>query len=179
MFDIYILCFSPSAATADMALVWKQKAGPYMQAVQFAFSAGAIVSPLIAEPFLADLNSFPANFEPLVSNTSTLATPYLKPTGNLKAVTESQSEQINGNTSVTEYGETLIYIPYGATSLLCLLSLGFYVVNYCVYGSVYNTLNDVSDCKISSNRNRYFLSKRMKYTLIMLLASAMLLYVVS
>ncbi|XP_060598802.1 sodium-dependent glucose transporter 1-like [Ruditapes philippinarum] len=177
----YGVCASSleTAATADMALVWKQKAGPYMQAVQFAFSAGAIVSPLVAEPFLADLNSFPANFEPLVSNTSYLATPYLKPTGNVKAVTESQSEQINGNTSVTEYAETFIYIPYGATSLLCLLSVGFYAVIYCVYGSVYNTLNDVSDCEISSHRNRYFLSKRMKYTFTILLASAMLLYIVS
>ncbi|XP_060606655.1 sodium-dependent glucose transporter 1-like [Ruditapes philippinarum] len=52
-----------TAAIADIALVWKQKAGPYLQAMQFAFSVGAIISPLVAEPFLAKTITFPANFE--------------------------------------------------------------------------------------------------------------------
>jgi fucose permease len=53
MFCIYILYVLILAANADIALVWKQKAGPYLQAMQFAFSVGAIISPLVAEPFLA------------------------------------------------------------------------------------------------------------------------------
>jgi hypothetical protein len=180
MFGIYILYFSILAAIADIALVWKQKAGPYLQAMQFAFSFGAIISPLVAEPFLAKTITFPANFEPLVSNVSTLVPQYLKHTVQFKTVTDKLAvqEDITGNISVTDTGESLIYIPYSVTSLLCLLSASFFVATFCFYGSVYEKLNDMSACEITSHRNRYFLSKRMKYTFTMLLASAMLLYIV-
>ncbi|XP_060598822.1 sodium-dependent glucose transporter 1C-like [Ruditapes philippinarum] len=167
-----------TAAIADIALVWKQKAGPYLQAMQFAFSVGAIISPLVAEPFLAKTITFPANFEPIVSNISTLVPQYLKHTVKFTDKLAVQ-EEITGNISVTDIGESLIYIPYSVTALLCLLSASFFVATFSFYGSVYENLNDVSACEITSHRNRYFISKRMKYTFTMLLASALLLYVVS
>jgi hypothetical protein len=77
MFGIYILYFSILAAIADNALVWKQKAGPYLQAMQFALCVGAIISPLVAGPFLAKTITLPTNFGPLVSNVSTLVPQYL------------------------------------------------------------------------------------------------------
>ena len=33
--------------------MWKQGAGPYMQAIHFCFSLGGMISPLMAQPFLA------------------------------------------------------------------------------------------------------------------------------
>ncbi|XP_045168053.2 sodium-dependent glucose transporter 1A-like [Mercenaria mercenaria] len=42
-----------TAATADVTAIWRQKAGPFMQAVHGIFSVGAIISPFVSEPYMA------------------------------------------------------------------------------------------------------------------------------
>ncbi|KAL4221145.1 hypothetical protein ACF0H5_019404 [Mactra antiquata] len=42
-----------TAATADVTVIWRHKAGPFMQAIHGSFSVGAIISPFVCEPFLA------------------------------------------------------------------------------------------------------------------------------
>lgn len=174
-------CVSISAATADITIVWRRKAGPYLQALQFAFSAGAIISPLVAEPFLSKTITPVVSLEPLVTNLSTTTPLYTMPR-NLTVVTYTNitNEEVNDNISVIVNGESRIYFPYSMTSLLCFLSACLFLVTFCFYGSVYNTsLNETSECDIGTPNQRYFLSKKMKYIFTMLLASAMLFYVVS
>src|SRR5207245_956544 len=37
--------------------IWKSESGPFLQGMHFAYAAGSMISPLIAEPFLATMMS--------------------------------------------------------------------------------------------------------------------------
>ncbi|XP_045169882.2 sodium-dependent glucose transporter 1A-like [Mercenaria mercenaria] len=172
-----------TAAIADMAVVWKQDAGPYMQAVQFAFSVGAMVSPLIAEPFLAERIIVGNRYTSVLPNSSAeamLDLEMIAPTANVGDITTHTG--LGVKTATIEYGKTRVYVPYSITSLVCFMSACLYLLVSFVYGNVYrNSLNESPGRKtnIGTCPKRHFLSKKMKVMFTVLLALAILFYVVS
>lgn len=196
-----------SAATADVTVVWRHKAGPYMQAVHGIFSVGAIISPFVSEPFLArkiyaedkrnvstsnSSLSFFGISTPTIENHEALSEtiPALsRPVTPGYSIIEASTDMFNSTSDVSSrtletltfsYGETFIYIPYFSATFVCLLAASLYLIVYCLFGNVYNLRAERVDSsvKIVSHRE-YFLSKTMKIVFTVLLALTLTFYVMS
>lgn len=150
-----------------------------MQAVQFAFSVGAIVSPLICEPFLAE--------EVIVTKTLQLSDEALShlqsTTPNIEEIrfidTIDQTEMIV-NTTYLVNGTSRIYIPYSIVAFVCLLSVCLYVLVCFLYGNVYKKCyNRRYGANIAIARDKINLSQRAKIFFTVLLALTQLFYVVT
>ncbi|XP_045206849.1 sodium-dependent glucose transporter 1A-like [Mercenaria mercenaria] len=170
-----------TAGTADMVVVWKQNAGPFMQAVHFAYSAGAIVSPLISQPFLAERINVDSQYDSVLSNSSTVTSIYQKVTTSPLDVRDIPTQPgIYVNTTLVKYGKTQIYVPYSITSLVCLVSACLYLLVSFAYGNIYKvSLKEFSKRETDMSKIRYFLGKKMKVIFTILLALVLLFYVVS
>lgn len=150
-----------------------------MQAVQFAFSVGAIVSPLLCEPFLAEeviltrtLQSSDINL-PLLQST----TPNIEDI--ISNVTRNHTDMIF-NTTYLVNGTSRIYIPYSFVAFVCLLSVCLYVLICLLYGNVYKqSYSRRYGANIAIARDKINLSHRVKIFFTILLALTQLFYVVT
>ncbi|XP_045201860.1 sodium-dependent glucose transporter 1A-like [Mercenaria mercenaria] len=169
-----------TAATADVTVVWKHKSGPYMQAVHSAFSVAGIISPLVTEPFLAEKVTAFIRFN--ATNVSTISLP---DSNNLSSASVapynlSTVPDKMANNTLTEYGETFVYIPYSVTAAICLVSGLLYLVVCFVYGNVYNrSVHQESVDVTQTTQEHYFLSQKMKVIFTIFLGLTMVFYVLS
>lgn len=172
--------FLTAAATADMAIVWKQNAGPFIQAVHFAFSIGAIISPLTAESFLAETVSTDVTNSSGFSASSYMTSSHLNATVSTYEFQMAKHDTMNETSA--EYGKSRIYVPYSISASVLVLSASLFLVVFFFYGSVYRSsfsIFSVSENDSYVTKNHYFLSKKMKVTFTILIALSLLFYVVS
>lgn len=135
------LCLFLADVNAMVFHIWGKEAGPYMHAIQFAFGFGAIISPLVAEPFLmkkpdtrigtlestsVDSNNFTsslsANMSRLEPNQTTMMTSF-----NLSTM---EMDFTNSNETTAEiHFET--YIPYLIIGAFAAVSAFPFLEMYC------------------------------------------------
>ncbi|KAI1301676.1 Major facilitator superfamily domain-containing protein 4A [Halotydeus destructor] len=98
-----------NAPNALLTEIWEDKCNPFIQAMHFCYAIGAIIGPLIAEPFLASRDS-----------------PESATTLNPVAINVADNSVIDSINNSTNAEKSLVYIPYAissATVLLAALSL--------------------------------------------------------
>lgn len=171
-----------TAATTDAVVVWKHRAGPYMQAIHSLFSVGAIISPFVADPFLAEKISTSHGFNgTCVEDGYSLHNITLNETENIPlAVGYNNSNcsfDIGSNKDL--YGPTRIYIPFLTATFVCLLASSTYFVVYFIYGNVYNKSLVSSNSTRSVNQKSHFLNKKLKVTFTLLLSITLTFYMIT
>jgi len=118
--------------------IWQDKSAPFVQALQFFWAVGFIVSPLISNPFLspeskakqlAKLNEAPSSTtispisERLVArtgdlNVSSTLSPFLNGT-NINTTSTEDLVSIEEHMQLVQ--DSKLYIPYGVAGALCLI----------------------------------------------------------
>ncbi|KAL4222164.1 hypothetical protein ACF0H5_018204 [Mactra antiquata] len=178
-----------AAATADIALVWRHGAGPYIQALHTAFSVGTIISPFVCEPFLAKkTNTHEHNHLVNASSQATYGSQEIDENNIAQNETNADnntfvSENING----TDYdhfnkdGKTNIHIPYLIAMGVCLLVSISIIASRLKYGDVYRTspMETAENSDFSGVKKRYFLSYRLKTFFTVFLCVAISLSVIA
>lgn len=184
------LPFYFSAATADVTVIWRHKAGPFMQAIHGIFSVGAIISPFICEPFLArklplhDLNTTlkyeRTTTKSLYDNSVSMKNTLMNNSNSDDQVVVAELDRsVNDEFDLQfTYGRTYIYIPYLIATFVCVVAVSLYIILSLLFGNVYekSTITPVSGNKNVKER-KYFLSKRMKILFTVLVALSLATYV--
>lgn len=143
-----------------------------MQAVHCAFSVGAIVSPLLCEPFLADQTSVHLDTSNLLNVTTSMSV--------ITQPSYADWEIILINTTSRNHQNSQIYIPYSIVSLVCLTSVCLFFLIGFMYGNVYkSSLFGDAERNTDSTKRQYFLRRKLKVLFTCLLALTLLFYVVS
>ncbi|WAQ93973.1 MF4B1-like protein [Mya arenaria] len=187
-----------TAATTDVTVIWRNKAGSYMQAVHGVFSVGAILSPFATQPFLA--KRLPVNVTgPMTSldvrmvsdvqmtsfidgkgtNYSVFGETTMNSTPNLNDSSFIVSSAEEDDVLKDLYGETRIYVTYFASTALCMVVASCYIIVTLVYGNIYKRPVNRNDGLMKIKDREYFLSKRLKNIFTVMLAITLALYVMS
>lgn len=160
-----------------------------MQAVHSAFSIGAILSPLVSQPFLAELRSLKVTYinstSSSLSNSSldTIANPAYIPVSGIQLFTlqllnNNSLPNLEKESTQFSYGDTRIYIPYSISGGVCLLAGSLYFVALFKYGNVYkkSLINTDTEKSMLTTRRAYSLSTNIKAVFTIMLALTLAIY---
>ena len=179
-------------------MVWRESARSYLQALYGIACVGAISGPLVANPFLArktevtssvDLGSdndldlmYPDNTSEVLTSMTSDSNILYNYTGSL--LNSTGLAYVSGNWTIVPlstdpvlvYGESRIYIPYAISGMCCALCAVLFVVITLLHGSVYDhslsVVRRASEYKVRT----YTLSAISKNILTVLIAFAILMY---
>ena len=148
---------------SHIASICGEEAGPFMHSIHFGFSIGGILSPLTAEPFLAQKNCKTENPSQNITNTS------ISTTIPIPTTTEE----------CKEYGETRVYWAYAIGGALMLSAAIPFLVLYCKSGRYSrNSKKEVEMEKSTdeSNGNLPVLSLKLKIVFLFFLSALLANY---
>lgn len=154
--------------SADIAAVWKQNAGPFMQALHGSFSIGSFISPFVCESFLAKKvirSEWNSTTENITSHH------FLQNTESNTTIAETTSELTK-----EAYSETQIYIPYIIAGCVCFLVSICFIISKLTLGEVYKYTSASPDAKNSDGDGQYVLSHRLKWVYTLVLAVSLAMY---
>lgn len=177
---------------ADILYVWGSQSGPYMQAVHFGFSLGALISPLAVAPFLAkkvikcdnhmDSSNISVTYNQINGSMSTASIARTK--NDISEANVNTSYLLNNSTnnaSLLEncfevYEETSVHYAFLLSSILTLTSTaGFLYVFFRLRFSNTTSKADVKNASKSDRSgdafNRHRMSRKLKVIFLMLLAA--------
>lgn len=113
-------------ANAHLIFIWGPENGPYMQAIQFAFAVGGIISPLATAPFLLPITDDKNNNNSYSIN----ATENVTFSQQVELVTFSPQMELVTFSRQSEFQKSRLYIAYSITAALCLSSAAPFLVLY-------------------------------------------------
>lgn len=173
-----VFMFVFAVATSDIVVVWRGKANSYMQTIHGIFSVGAILSPFAAESFLARKIYLP---QPTAHERAhaynIISQEYSNNLTNVSLNMSVSSSDQNEDDFI--YGETRIYIPYFISTAISFLAAILYIIVYVSYGSVYTKSIRMNEELMVGKKKEYFLTKKWKVVLTVLLAITLTLYVMA
>lgn len=125
LFCNYIEIFF-SVANSELLSLFGNKAGPYMQAMHFAFAVGGIVSPLVMAPFLAVENNADYGYPNTTSQyTKTNVSKYVDIYSNNRSIMLQNLSNVVFNQKTSK-----VYIPYSISGILAFTSALSFIFVY-------------------------------------------------
>ena len=176
---VLAFCFKLSAATTDIVTVWRHKADVYMQLLHSIFCVGAIISPFVTKPFLAEKSSVdiePGEFLFTLNYNMSTSTMDIRGSSDVAVDENGTSSNVVSKLVNTdyEYGHTNIYIFYTITAGIGLIT----TVAYVIMAASKRNMHTQKKKKVHEKKQYSLLSRKTKVVFTTMLAFNIALYLV-
>ena len=195
----FLFSFFVTGGNADIVSLWGAECSPFMLAIHFAFSAGGIISPFVAQPFLATkvfVNS--TSPVPLVNNSnidsvvsySDKADHNFKHDGHGVSLdyisyvsalpNNTVASDSGGKAHVANYGDTTIQYSFLIAAVLSLTSAVPFLVLYLTSETKpkddASKKQDITEVNLESCRRPSYLPFKFKFLCLVILCAIMFIY---
>jgi len=117
--------------------IWKDKSAPFVQALQFFWAVGFIVSPLISNPFLSPDSKIAK--QAALNSTN----------GSINSTNLSSNDPVSNEEHLIIIEESKLYIPYGVAGSICLIGSISLLVIY-----IYRKIEQITNSNLK-NQEKY------------------------